>query len=257
MIKAAKPALLMVQLLGLVLSALLVAATFMTPAQVEQRVQSFAIAKVEAAAQTAWDDSGGLRGEGSAIARLKDLAARFGRDADGADAQRRVLVPALLATALSDRCGEGCGLPAVAALAVDSVLIERAARLRVGETTLKDFIVGQYDSAVRGLINDLRRFGLVNMVALALMMGLVLFRDRLDWRFAALSVAVTGYTAWAAYGYVFTQNWALAILFRDWAGPGYQIAMIVVCCVFVDWLFFHGRITRFIVDAFTAALSSF
>ena len=91
---------------------------------------------------------------------------------------------------------------------------------------------------------DLRRFGLVNVVVLSLMLGLVVFRNHLNWRFAAFSVALTSYTAWAAYGYVYDQNWALAILFQDWASPGYQVAMVFFACFFFDWLFLRGTVTQ-------------
>jgi hypothetical protein len=97
---------------------------------------------------------------------------------------------------------------------------------------------------VQGLIKDLRRFGLVNVVVLSLMAALVLLRDRLNWRFFLGSALITGYTVWAAYGYVFDQNWALSILFQNWAGPSYQAGMIFVACVFSDWLFLRGHITN-------------
>jgi len=119
-------------------------------------------------------------------------------------------------------------------------MVERATQFRVGQSTLGDFVVERYEASVQGLLIDLRRFGFVNVVVLSLMLGLVAFRNHLNWRFTALSVALTGYTAWAAYGYVYKQNWALAILLQDWAAPGYQVAMIFFALLFFDWLFLRG-----------------
>ncbi|MEP3346471.1 MAG: hypothetical protein ABJN34_15575 [Litoreibacter sp.] len=114
--------------------------------------------------------------------------------------------------------------------------------------------MNRYDTTLRGLILDLRRFGLVNAVTLALMSALLIFKNMLNWRFAALSVGVTGYATWAAYGYVYTQDWARTILFQNWAAGGYQIAMILVCCVLSDWLFLRGKITETVLSAITSAI---
>lgn len=253
MISAAKVALVSVQLTGLALSALLVAVTYATPVQVEERLQAFAIAKVERAADAAWS---GDTAEGSRADRLAALSRRLGQDAEQIDQNRRLIVQAVLANALSDRCKANCEFHVAAAVVLNAAMIQRAARLRLGQATLEEFVLERYEASVRGLILDLRRFGMVNVVALALMIGLVVFGGRLSWRFAAFSVAVTSYTAWAAYGYVFDQNWALSILLQDWAGPGYQVGMVFASCLFFDWLFLRGMISRTVTNAIASVLPS-
>lgn len=244
-----KYGLLLVQMVGFVVSLMLVAITFAPREQVEMRLQGFAIAKVEAATNTALDAAEGNVLSGSSGERLRALGQRFGIEAEGVQQKREAIVPALMAYALSDRCGENCGFAGLMAVAADSLAIERIAQLRFGQATVQDFIVGRYEATVRGLILDLRRFGMVNVVVFALMMGLIVFRNHLNWRFAALSVAMTGYAAWASYGYIYGQNWALSILFQDWAAPGYQVAMIFMAALFSDWLFLRGWITRITLEA--------
>ncbi|MGJ8618078.1 MAG: hypothetical protein ACSHWS_14645 [Sulfitobacter sp.] len=231
---AGKWPLVTVQLIGITLSAILIVVTFVSREQVEQHVQNFAIAKVEAATNDALDASARELSEGGRAERLGALAKKFGVSAQKIDLDRQQIVPALLAYSLSDRCLENCGLAALAGFAINQTMIERAAKLRVGQGTLQEFIENRYETTIRGLITDLRLFGLVNLVALSLMLGLVLLRGYVTWRFTALSVAITGYTAWAAYGYVFNQNWALSILMQDWAAPGYQVAMIFVSALCFD-----------------------
>lgn len=243
-----------IQLAGLVLSALLVAATFVNPQKVEEQLQNFALARVEVAANEAWQKAAGQLEEGGRAERLGALAKQFGLQAEKIQEQREQIVPALMSYALSDRCGEDCAFAAIVSQAVNSAMIERALKLRVGQETIQDFIVEKYESSVRALINDLRRFGLVNIVALSLMISLVVIRNFSNWRFTAFSIALTGYTAWAAYGYVYKQNWALAILLQDWVAPGYQIAMICVSCLFFDWLFLRGKITEMVVSAVGSTL---
>ena len=242
------------QLAGIILSAMLLAVTFFDREEVEARVQAFAVAQVEVAADEAWASAAGVLDDGGRAERLGALAERFGLEAAALDTRRREVLPALMAYALSDRCTEACGLTAAAAIVGNVAMLEDIGNLRVGQSTLQDFIVERYDDTVRGLIADLRRFAGVNLVALSLMLGLVLFRGYLNWRFSACAVAVPGYTAVASYNYVYSQNWAMTLLFQDWAGPVYQGMMICACLLFADWLFLRGIVTRLIADAVASAL---
>lgn len=243
-----------VQLAGLVISALLVGVTFSNPNQVEERLRQFAISQIEHAVDEVWPDVMVGQGEDSRSERLMAFSDRLGLDAEILDARRKEVVPAILALAKSRTCQENCEFWEVASQATNSLIVERVVQMRVGQNTLGDFLVGRYEASVQGLLKDLRRFGLVNVVVLSLMLGLVMFRNHLNWRFIAFSVALTTYTAWAAYGYVFNQNWALAILFQDWASPGYQAAMIIVSILFFDWLFLRRIVTDTVSNAIASIL---
>lgn len=247
-------ALVAVQLVGLLLSAVLVALTFANPTDVEARLQQFAIAKVEASANAVLSGPGEkLRGLDRA-ARLSNLKREFGSVAMEWEENRQPIVRAILAQAYLPGCKVNCEFWVRASELVDARIAKKISHLRIGQGTLEDFLRERYDSSVRGLLIDLRRFGLVNVVALSLMAGLVIFKGHSNWRFTAFSILVTGYAAWAAYGYVFEQNWAFAILTRDWAAPGYQAGMILVSCMFFDWLFLKGRVTNAVANAFASAL---
>lgn len=253
---AGKMALIAVQLAGLLLSALLVSVTYTNPMQVEERLQEFAIAEVERAADAAWSGATGQLGDGGRAERLGALSRQLGLDANAINLRRQQVVPALLSNVLSDSCRENCEFWVSASAITNSAMIERVAQLRVGQVTLQEFVLERYEMSVRGLLIDLRRFGLVNVVALSLMISLVVFRDHLNWRFTTLSAAVTGYTAWATYGYVFDQNWALSILLQDWAAPGYQVGMIFASCLFFDWLFLRGKVTQTVANIIGSILPS-
>ncbi|OAN76143.1 hypothetical protein A8B82_15320 [Sulfitobacter sp. EhC04] len=244
-----------IQLLGLVISVLLVAVTFSNPDQVEERLRQFAIEEVERAAQEVWSNRTVGQSEGSMSEKLMALSDRLGTDAQVLDAQRKEVVPAILALAKSETCNENCEFWVLASQLTNLAMVERVAQIRVGQSTFGDLLVERYETSVQGLLTDLRRFGLVNVVVLSLMLGLVVFRNHLNWRFTAFSVALTGYTAWAAYGYIYNQNWALAILFQDWASPGYQAAMIFFALLFFDWLFLRGNVTQAISNFIASALS--
>lgn len=246
----AKWSLLAVQSLGILLSGFLVLVTFLDRNTVSARVQTFALGRVEAYADELWSE-GLLQAETRGLAGLAD---RFRGEAEASHALRDKLVPALVQYAASEQCGGGCGGTVVTAVLLDSALVQRAAAMEIGESTVKDLLAQRFEETVEGLVKDLRRFGLVNLIALSLMAALTLLMERLRWQFFALSTLVTGYTAYAVHGYLFRQNWALAILTHSWAAPGYQIAMILVILLLVDWLFLRGWITRLVVNFFASAL---
>ena len=244
-----KAALITVQLIGLMLSAFLVTTTFTNPKQVEERLQNFAIAKVERAVDTAWTATGKRVVEGGRAERFGSLSRQIGMNAETIDVKRQKIVPALLANSVSDGCKETCEFWGAAAAIADSAMIERVRQLKVGQGTLQDFALERYETSVVSLIADLRQFGLVNIVVLSLMVALLLLRGPQKWQLVAFSVAITGYTAWAAYGYVVDQNWALSIILQDWAAPGYQAGMIIAACILADWLFLRCRISRLVSGA--------
>lgn len=248
--------LLSVQAIGLAFSVFIVALTYTDSEAIETRLQNFAVSKVEAVATEAWENAQTQTQGDTRAAKLRALAERFGANAEKTEEVRGTIVPAVMAYALSDRCADKCGLAFSVAFLTNTALVSRIAKMRVGESTLQDFIVNKYETTVRGLILDLRLFGAVNALVLALMMGLVVFHQHLNWRFAAFSAALTGYTGWAIYGYFFRQNWAHSILFQDWAGPAYQGSMIFVACLFFDWLFLRGFVTQTAVNAVTSAIAT-
>ena len=247
-----RSALILCQTIGLLLSAMLVAVTFANPKQVEHRLKDFAITKVVAAADEVWQESTDELANSDTAAKLQALSNRFGLEQKQAELDRRRIVTALIAASVSPDCVENCEFWIAAAGGADSMMLRRIADLKVGQTTVQDFIVGRYHDSVQGLIRDLRRFGLVNTIALSLMIGLVLLRNYLNWQLVTFSVTLTGYIIWASYGYIFTQNWALAIIFQDWAAPGYQVCMILVSLFLFDWLFLRGRITELISSAISS-----
>lgn len=233
---------------GIAVSIILAATAFYKPEAVEAKLRSLALAKVEAAVGEM------TPGADDSMGRFKAMASAFGEQAAQTDAIRVKLVHALIAQSRAKRCEVDCGFWAVAAVAVNGVLFDKARKLRIGQTNLQEFAIARYERAVDGLLTDLMRFGVVTAVALSLALCLVFVRGWLSGRFIAFSAAMTAYAGWAAYGYFFNQNWAMTIILNDWAAPGYQIAMVLVSALFADWVFLRGRITEFVGNAITAII---
>ncbi len=250
MVEIGKFSLLFVQCAGVVLALALVVFTFGDRERVEDQLRSFAISEVEAEARAVWGASG-LSAEGSQAQRLEFLADRLGLDAREIETERKEIVAALIALSRRDRCQRACSFWEDSAAIVNGAMLNQIKQLRVGQSTLAEFVAERYEARVDGMVSDLRRFGLVNLIALSLLAGLGLFKDRLDWRFSVFSLALTAYTAWASYGYVFEQNWAMSLLLQDWAARGYQAGMVLVSIVLFDWLFLRGAVTSLVASALT------
>ena len=242
------------QLAGVALSAALVVATFDSPEQVESKLRAFAVSKVERAVVAAVDEAPEASEAGRRAAGFRALSDRLANTAERLEIDRRMVTRALIAEAQTDRCARDCEFWTDAATVVSKVFLHRIGQMRVGQTNLANFAADRYDGAIRSLTNDLRRFGLVNLVTLSLMLALLTLRRDLGWGFAALSTAMTAYVAWAAHGYLFEQTWTLAIILNDWAAPGYQVAMMLTACVFADWLFLRARITNVVLAALPISL---
>lgn len=144
---------------------------------------------------------------------------------------------------MSDRRNENCIFGAATAVVANSAIVRKASKLRFEQINLQEFILGKYENTTQGLISDLRRFGLVNVVALSLLMGLVIFRNRLNWSFAAFSVAMTSYTVWAAYGYFFKKNWHFQSFWKigrqQGIKPGWYLSHF-----YFYWLFLKRTVSR-------------
>ncbi len=250
-------ALLAVQSTGLVLSLGMLWFSLISPDVIEAKVQQFAMQRVEAQASVVLKDAlqTDMATKGAVV--LSALSRRFGVEAETLTQSKEQIVPALVAFALSDRCAPHCVIPAALAPIVESTYIQQISERRIGQQTIAEMIEGRYESTITGLLADFTRFSSVNALAFALMIGLLVFRHVLNWRFVAFSVGLTGYVGHAAYGYAFSQDWGRAILFQDWAAPAYQAAMIVACFFLADWLFLRGFITRLIGNAIATALTSF
>lgn len=246
-------ALLLVQLVGLRLSALLLAATFATRDQVAARLESFAVDRVEAYALKQLEGLGphleGVQDQGGALGRLAGL---LGDRARVLEESREELVPQIVALTLSRDCESFCVPESLLPVIADVAIVQWAAQLRLGESTVQDLIAQRYKTTIRGLTNDLRRFGAVNMVAFALMIGLVLARQLANWRFVAFSVTLLAVTLYMSYWYAFGQDWVQVILFQNWAAVFYQGSMIFACGVMFDWLFLRGRLTEMVMNTLSS-----
>lgn len=240
---------------GVAASLALLFVVTMQPQLVEQRLQSFAIAEVEERAKLTLDQAQVAAAE-SENGLLQSLARRFADDAEILAERRDEIISALVRGVAQDRCGDDCSAVMAGSALVSMVLQERVAQLRIGERTLGEFVADRYAATVDGLLGDLRSFAAANLIAFLTLIFLSIFRGRLGARILPMTLLLTGYVLYAAYWYVFGQDWASVILFNDWAAGAYVTTMIIVYILLIDFTFLRGKITDFVFSAIGSAFSA-
>lgn len=232
---------------GAAFSAALLFVVMTQPKLIEEKLQSFAIAEVE-------DRAIALVGkaQSSESGLLQALGNRLAGDADKMEEALRVVI----ANALADKCLADCGESRLGA-ALDAVgMASRIGELRIGERTVAEFAVERYDATIAGLIGDLTTFGAANLVAFLTLIFLTIFRGRFGLRILPMTLLLMTYVCAAIYWYVFTQDWASAILFNNWAAGGYVATMCIVYFLLIDFTFFNGAITDAIISTFLNFISN-
>ncbi|MGH1413290.1 MAG: hypothetical protein ACRBB0_07335 [Pelagimonas sp.] len=205
---------------------------------------------VEQAAISAWDNAIDQVEADTRLRRLQNVFETSEAQRETIGGQKAKVVSYLVDLAASTHCG--C-LVGHAQAALSSPLITKVQSYQIGDETVRDIIANKYSTTIDGLKRDFRRFGLVNLMVLSLLVALVGFKQIFTSKIAAFSVALTAYVGWAVHGYVFNQNWVTTILFRDWTALSYQIGMIFAGLILADWVFLKARVTRLIGNAVSSA----
>jgi len=232
---------------GAAFSAALLFVVITQPQLIEEKLQSFAIAEVQ-------DRAVVLVGQAQASENglLQALGNRLAGDADQMEEALRVVI----AEALDEKCLANCEQNRLSA-ALDAIgMADRIGDLRIGERTVADFAVARYDASITGLLADLTTFGTANLFAFLTLIFLTIFRGQFGLRILPMTLLLMAYVGAAIYWYVFTQDWASAILFNNWAAGGYVATMCLVYFLLIDFTFFNGAITDGIISTVLNAISN-
>jgi hypothetical protein len=244
----------MLAVCGVAAMAMLVFVVHSQPQLIEEKLQSFAIEQVETRAVSVLDQAQ-LAVQQSENSLLQSLANRFTDEAEFL-AQRDASIQSMVASVARDRCDCATNRLATGASIASIAIRDRVAALRIGEQTVGDFISARYELTVKELRADLTTFGAANLVAFLTLMFLSIFKGRFGARILPMTLLLAAYVLYAMYWYVFTQDWAAAILFNNWAVVGYVASMLVVYLLLIDFTFFNGAITDAIIQAIATVLSN-
>ncbi len=225
------------------------------PQLIEKKLQSFAIAEVEARAAEAVDQfqQGAIDSNNDL---LQSLSNRFVDNAEILTEERDAVIRKIVEDVAAESCGEGCGEFAISDALKAMSLQQRISDMKVGETTLGEFIANRYDATIAGFLGDLKIFGAVNLVAFLTLIFLSIFRGQFGRRILPMTLFLVMYVLCASYWYIFAQDWTSAILFNDWAAGGYLASMVVVYFLLIDFTFAYGMMTQIIFAAIATALSA-
>lgn len=221
--------------IGFAFSAALLFVVMTQPHLIEGKLQSFAIGEVQAKAVELVGDA-----QASDNSLLQTLGNRLANNS----AELEEGLRAAIATALSDKCIGECGATKLGAALEAFGLAQKITEMRIGERTVAEFAVARYDATVAGLLGDLRVFALANLFAFLSLIFLSIFRGQFGRKILPMTLLLAGYMCAATYWYIFSQDWASAILFNNWAAGGYVTTMCIVYFFLIDFTFFRGKITE-------------
>lgn len=192
---------------------------------------------------------------GTAKLALRKLAAKYQSQAAMLENNLADNVPTIVAGLLGERCKASCQTRANLSGIIASAMTERAAQLKIGETTLQGFVVERYDRTVQNLIADVSIFSLTNLIAFASLLLLAAFKGKAARHLAPFMVMLVVVVGLATYFYVFGQDWFATIVFNDFIGWGYAVWIGIIYAFMFDIAFLHGTVTTSVLNAAGGALS--
>ena len=124
----------------------------------------------------------------------------------------------------------------------EAALGGKLSELKFEEGTLSALVGGYYVSTVHGLRRELTIFFGLNLV-LFVLVGAVSFFGAPSRGLVLPASALFGGTVWAAYLFVFDQNWLATIVFNNWTGYGHigLVGIIFVYLLYVARVMMRSR----------------
>ena len=119
----------------------------------------------------------------------------------------------------------------------------------------RDLVVDRFDSVVADIRSDALIFTGSTAMAFGLALLLSLSKGAAAMRYLLpVSLALTVATLFAAYWYLFGQNWAMAVLTSSYMGWGYLVLLGVLFAVMLDIAVNKARVLGGIANLFSTAV---
>lgn len=241
---------------GMVLFGAVFLLVWLAPADLDSRVRDFALAHVQDRVETrlqqddvtsVLDSAEGLAGRFSSRLEERVSSARDALDAG---------VPELVAEIVSQICEYDCERSREVESQVREMFERSIVRHSMALDRLQDFVEVEYSRVVSELRRDIGIFSGTNVIVLAMVLLLGLFRGRASAHLLPFATILLVATLLAASWYVLGQNWLLTILFSDYWGWGYTTLLGVIAVFLGDIAFFQARLTSAVLNAIGGALGN-
>lgn len=249
---AARTALKLVGLLGVLLSGTLFALTFLSPETIESSAKAFVVAQVEREVRIKYSAL-----EQSRLAdKALGIAAHLGYEKRDIQKQLDAELPQKIANILAALCGYDCEKRKQLAQSIADSYRERMQKIDLAQSTLAQIVKGKYLEIVGQLRADLRIFLGSNLVAFALLLAVVIAKPRAAPHLLAPAALLLVATLVSTTIYIFGQDWFYTILYNDYMGWGYLVYLCLIFGFLLDIVFNRGRVTSAVLNAIGNAVGS-
>lgn len=253
----AKPALLFVSALGLIVSAAVFAITFSNPKLIARSAKDFVVEKVK---MEYAEQRSRIQDDTAPGKLLNSLKERYQEKLDRIPQELAKLDERITAH-IDQMCSSGTCDRQQSQNNKDLLLLiyEHAAKRNFGAAikTIDALVKNRTEEIVSRLITDLRIFSGTNLVIYGLIFFVTLLAGPGLLRPLTLpAVLLTVSSLFAIFIYVFEQNWFFTILYSEYWGTGYITLVSVIFLFLIDIFMNRGRITNFILSVVGEVVAS-
>ena len=174
---------------------------------------------------------------------------------ESVQAQIDAQIPEMVGGFIAAKCKADCERKAELQAQMKALWQGRLERLQPGYERTRLLVEGQYEAVLEDMRADLRIFLLSNLIATGMALALALFKGRAAHHLLPFSALLLLSTVAGASWYVFGQDWLLTILYQDYAGWSYLVAIGVLSLFLVDIALNKARATTQAINAVGSAFN--
>lgn len=238
--------------IGFILFALLMSATFLDKDYVQRTGQSFIQGQIKAEMIE--------RREAASETPLGSMLEKLAENYDGeiASAQEALdkNLDVIIAEAIARLCQMDCNKKESLRQSLRDGFDAKMKRFNISSNNIEQYVQGKYTQTVKALKQDLRIFAGTNLFLFALIFLAMLVRKRARDHLLLPACLLLIATVLATCLYVFGQNWFYTIVFNNYWGYAYSAYAGIIFLLLLDIFLNKARITTELLNAFFRAIGS-
>lgn len=183
------------------------------------------------------------------------LSERMRTKLESVQVQIDAQIPEMVGGFLAAMCKADCERKAELQAQMKDVWQARLERLQLGYERTRLLVEGQYEAVLEDVRADLRIFLLSNLIVTGLALALAFFKGRAAHHLLPFSALLLLSTVVGASWYVLGQDWLLTILYQDYAGWSYLVAIGILSVFLADIALNSARMTTQAINAVGSAFN--
>lgn len=243
--------------LGSIFFAAMLAMLQLSPEKFGEMAEGFVVEEVEKRVGNILPETTQIAPEGSARERLLQAADSYLDNQVGkVDTFLDDGGPKLVASVLAAAGLTSCGCQAESQERLEAFLTAASLGVRASFVSFQARIVEEYEIVKKKLLADFMIFITCNLVAFLMVLGLAVLKGKVAVHLLPFALLLSGAIFLSAYWYLFGQNWFFTILFNDYWGISYAVAMAAVFAFLADIALNRARVTTMILNGITSVIGT-